>query len=672
MRQYPLFFLFLLTTFGIFCPYVSIAQENSLDSLVVLLKNAKHDSDKLRLLCELSEICEENDILTYAGPALELADKLLADPLFKNKREIFLQHKADALNNIGFIHQFHGEVIEALDFFHRSLGVQEEIDDKEGMANSLNSMAYIYEGQEEFEKAIETYSRSLKIREASGYKKGIASSLNNIGVLYFKQGNIELALEFYKRSLKLRQEIEDKTGIANSLYNIGIIYNNRNKLDSAMNYLQQSLTLRKELGDKGGVANSLAAIGGNYLAQNKTDEAMKAATASLEISQTIGYPDNIERAAALLDRVWRNKGNFKNALKYYEMFVQMRDSVTNEANRKTSIRKDYQYEYEKKAAAIKAEQDKKDALAEQDKKIRNYREFIIEAIGIIIFLILISIAIILYIRYKSKKRTSEELAIKNRIIETKNKEITDSIHYSKRIQQAILPPDAFIKNLLPESFVFFKPKDIVSGDFYWVEKFGKQVIVAAVDCTGHGVPGAFMSFVAYSLLNEAVNEHGITRPAVILSELRKGLFKMLHQSAEDASIKDGMDIAVCAIDLKTMKLEFAGAYNPLWIIRESECIELKADKIPIGAFISGVLDPFTNHEVDLKNGDNIYLFTDGYADQFGGPKEKKFKYQQMKDLLLSLQKKPMNEQHAALEKSFADWRGELEQIDDVCIIGFRL
>ncbi len=257
-------------------------------------------------------------------------------------------------------------------------------------------------------------------------------------------------------------------------------------------------------------------------------------------------------------------------------------------------------------------------------------------------------------------------------IDGKNKDITDSIHYAKRIQNAILPSESIIKQSLNESFVFYQPKAIVSGDFYWLEKWGNETLIAAVDCTGHGVPGAFMSIVGHNILTQTVNVLGLTKPALILNETNNQLSKKLNQDPEEVTVRDGMDIALIAINYSKLKIEFAGANNPLWIIRDNKMIKINGDKFPIGAFVGEELQQFTNHEWELQKKDCIYIFTDGFADQFGGPKGKKFKHKQLEELLLKHHQKPFEEQKIILEKIINDWMGDLEQIDDILVIGIRI
>lgn len=276
------------------------------------------------------------------------------------------------------------------------------------------------------------------------------------------------------------------------------------------------------------------------------------------------------------------------------------------------------------------------------------------------------------IRTKQLFEEKEKLQFAYSEIDDKNKAITDSIRYAKRLQDALLPTDSSMKQLFPDSFVLFKPKDIVSGDFYWLEQWGHQILIAAVDCTGHGVPGAFMSIVSHNILSQSVNVLGLSKPALILNETNKQISRKLNQNNDEATVMDGMDIALFAINYTKSTMEFAGANNPLWIIRDGELIEIKGNKFPIGVYFGDSLQKFTNHEWQLQKGDYIYIFSDGYADQFGGPKGKKFKYKQLQNLLLDNYKKPLDEQKVILEKTFDEWKGNLEQVDDVLIIAVHI
>lgn len=257
-------------------------------------------------------------------------------------------------------------------------------------------------------------------------------------------------------------------------------------------------------------------------------------------------------------------------------------------------------------------------------------------------------------------------------IEEQKKHIEDSIHYAKRIQNAILPPDDYVEKVLPDAFILYKPKDIVSGDFYWVSNSEDKVIVAAVDCTGHGVPGAFMSIVGNNQLNYAINVLGLERPDEILNNLNEGVTRALRQTRITSSVKDGMDIALVTIDKKSGKLEYAGAYNPLYLMRGNELVQVKADKFPVGGFMGEKLRSFTLHEFEMVKNDMIYIFSDGYADQFGGPDYSKFLVKRFRDLIEKIHDEPVGIQKEILNQILEDWRGDTPQIDDILVIGIRL
>jgi len=268
---------------------------------------------------------------------------------------------------------------------------------------------------------------------------------------------------------------------------------------------------------------------------------------------------------------------------------------------------------------------------------------------------------------KVQERTLE-IEEQKELVEEKQKDILDSITYAKRLQDAILPPVSFIKKFLPDSFLVYKPKDIVAGDFYWMERSDDNILIAAADCTGHGVPGALVSVVCSNALNRTVKEFHITEPGKILDKVRELVLETFEKS--ESNVQDGMDISLCCITTKTKEVQWSGAYNSLWYIQKGEIKEVAADKQPIGK--NNRPEPFNTHKLNLQKGDTLYLFTDGYADQFGGPKGKKFKYKQMEELLLANASKPMDEQKDVLENTLEKWKGTLEQVDDILIIGIRV
>ena len=322
---------------------------------------------------------------------------------------------------------------------------------------------------------------------------------------------------------------------------------------------------------------------------------------------------------------------------------------------------------QKEIESLQLETRNRELEADKQKWIRNA--------FVVMLLLAIGSVVVLNKQNQERSKNNFLLEKKNKQISEQNKDITDSINYAQKIQQALLPSDETIKNLFPHSFILFQPRNIVSGDFYWASFQKNASVIAAIDCTGHGVPGAFMSMIGNSLLNQIVNEQGITQPSEILFRLREEVIKALKQTGATGESRDGMDISLLRMEYKEQSskslLEFAGANNPLILIRNGKLMEYKGDKQPIGIY-SGVAKPFTNQVIEVQQGDSIYLYTDGYADQFGGHKNKKFKYAQLKELLITIAALPMDVQKEKLKINFDAWKASNEQVDDVLVIGIKI
>ncbi len=296
----------------------------------------------------------------------------------------------------------------------------------------------------------------------------------------------------------------------------------------------------------------------------------------------------------------------------------------------------------------------------------SHRNMYFVVTGLIIIIAVIAIKLL-----QLNRRTNKMLQLQNAIIEEKNKNITDSINYAKRLQNAILPTNETINTILPEHFILYRPKDIVSGDFYWISQHDNKIIMAAIDCTGHGVPGALLSIVGHNAINQTVNELGIRQPSKILNSMNTIIKKILH-SDEGSGIRDGMDMALCTYDKTTGILEYAGANNPLYIVSENKLTIIKASKLTVGSIESIVTEGPLNHSIQLKKGDCFYIFSDGYADQFGGADNKKFKTSLLKDMLQSLNNNSMTEQKKIISDTLKKWQGNNEQVDDILLIGIRV
>ena len=605
--------------------------------------------------------------IDYYTRSLQIAEEL------GNKSGI-----ASSLNSIGGIYKDQGDYAKAIDYYTRSLKISEELGDKKGIAMSLHNIGSIYKDQGDNTKAIYNYTKSLKIYEEIGDKYGIATTLNNIGNIYLSQGDYAKAIDYYTRSLKTQEELGYKKGIANSLHNIGSIYKDQGDNTKAIDYYTKSLKIHEEIGDKKGIATTLSNIGSIYYEQGDYGKALEKSTKALSIAKELGNVENIRNASENLWKTNKKLGKHSQALEMHELYIQMRDSMLSIENKEAIIQQEFKYKYEKEQALADAKHQEQMALSAEREKRQKLIAY--SAGGGLVMVLLFAFFILnrLQVTRRQKKVIEEQkqkveeqkqvVEEQKQKVEEQKKDITDSIRYAENIQKALLPAEEDL-SLLPEGFVLFQPKDIVSGDFYWLQHHNNKVYFAACDCTGHGVPGAFMSMIGSSLLDEAVVEKGITQPNEIFFEVRKGFIGALKQTEEAGTQKDGMDAVLCSWN-KNGTLEYSLAYNPLLLIREGEILETKADKQPVG-FHTGEQKPFTHHELKLDKGDTVYIFSDGYPDQFGGKKDKKFMMKNFKKLLLSIQDKTMNEQKTILETTMAEWKGETEQVDDILVMGVR-
>ncbi|MCE3278529.1 MAG: hypothetical protein K0S44_720 [Bacteroidetes bacterium] len=506
--------------------------------------------------------------------------------------------------------------------------------------------------------------KAVKIREEIGDKKGLASSFNNIGIIYDDKGDFSKALEYQLKSVAIKQESGDKKGLALSYGNMGNTYKHIGDYKKALEFFSKSLIMKEEMGDKKGIASSYHNIGLLYFQLKNISEGRKYQAKSLAVSKSIASRPDIVKAYQALSVLDSAIGDFKSAYNHHKQFTLLKDSIFNEEARNKVVESEMNFAFEKKEQAAKHEQDKRDALATEElEKQKMQRNAFIGG-----FVLMLALAGVTYRSYRNKKRSHKIIAQQKELVEAKNRDISDSINYAKRLQQAILPSERSVREILENSFILYKPKDVVAGDFYWMEKKGDIVFIAAADCTGHGVPGAMISVVCSNALNRTVKEFGLTDPGNILDKVRELVIETFEKS--ESEVKDGMDISLCVINNSKKEIQWAGANNPLWYFTGNEIREIKADKQPIGKH--EFQKPFTTHHLHLNKGDILYLFTDGYADQFGGEKGKKFKYSKFKELLLAISDKNMPDQKQLVDESFNTWKGDLDQIDDVCVIGVRL
>ncbi|MCB0408756.1 MAG: tetratricopeptide repeat protein [Flavobacteriales bacterium] len=595
------------------------------------------------------------------------------------------EHMAIASGTKGVSFYMRANYYEAVKYYHQSLSLYEKIEQKQGQAQMLNNLGLIYKELEEYDTALVYYNKSLVLKESINDQWGISSTYSNIGNIYRKKGNHSKALEFHQKSLAIKKEVDDKKGMAVALNNIGSVLEDLGQLEEAIEHFRQGLLIFEETNNQKGIAGTHNNIGRIYYKQHNYDLAILHCKKAYQIATELGLVHDIGEAALTLYECNKALGYFNIALNMHETYITYRDSAMSDENKKNVLRQEYEYQYEKQKVIDDAEHEKQLAV-EQEAKEKQQIITYATATGLVFLAIFL---IFVFNRLKVTRKQKNMIEEAHTELEEKNKEILDSISYAKRIQSAILPPQKVVKEYLQESFILYKPKDIVAGDFYWLEHKDNKVLFAAADCTGHGVPGAMVSVICNNGLNRSVREHGLIEPGKILDKTREIVIQEFEKSEEE--VKDGMDIALCSLKFMANSnpspansqqstesrqlvaiLEYAGANNPLWIIRKNaeEIEEIKADKQPIGKFTTPL--PYTTHKVQLNEGDTIYIFSDGFADQFGGEKGKKFKAANFKKLLLSIQHEPIEKQRELIDDMFEKWKGDLEQLDDVCVIGVRV
>jgi serine phosphatase RsbU (regulator of sigma subunit) len=683
----------------IFLQICVFAQQKKTDSLESLLKETTIDTLKVNLQNDLSRAYLQkapDKAEAFAQSALKLAeqirfrkgeataynnigvilwqhgDYMTARDNFQKALNIFISlgdkpGTAKCYGNIGLIYRATGDLPVALSYQFRSLKLREELKDEEGMAKNYSAIGNIYDSQNNYTLTVFYHNKALQLWDKLGNRTGVAGSYINIGNAYWDKRNDSMALDQYKRSLAIYNSLNDEAGASTCNMNIGMIYDVRKDHKKSLEYTYKALEVKQRIGDNSGISTCYINIANSLLELNRKAEAMDYLDKALKLCKASNRKEGMKIIYGTMSKVYSEQNNYHEAYNYLQLYGDMKDSLFKEGSAKEMAEMQTKYESEKKQKEIE--------LLTKDRQIqalelnKNKLWMIVLVVGILLVIVL---AALFYNRSQLKQRANHLLEHRNSEITLQKKEITDSINYAKRIQESILPPADAWSKMLPDSFIFYRPKDIVSGDFYWIEQKNDVVCFAAVDCTGHGVPGALMSVVGFNLLTQAINEVNLLKPSDILRHLDAGVTKTLRQSEEGKGVKDGMDLSLCSLNKKTLELEYAGAFNSLYYVSNGALTEIKADKFPIGVNIGGKVDDYTNHHIRLKKGDCVYLYSDGYADQFGGPKGKKFKYNQLKEMLTAISGLPVEEQRNEIERRFDAWKGDLEQVDDVVIIGVRV
>lgn len=586
---------------------------------------------------------------------------------------------------VGVCQYMMGDYPKALESYQEALSYAEKANYLKGQANALNNIGNIQDELKNYSLALSYLQKALNIRESNKNEVGANRTKENMATVYSKMGDYERALDLYLEIYDFKVSREDEEGVSTTLMNIGYAYEVLGRFQNALDYYTQSLKLLYKLDDNQNIAVCLNNIGDIYYALGNYNQAIDSSKKSLDIAKKLNLKTGIKSSALSLTKSYVEKQKFKEAYFNHVLYSQVKDSLFNEESAKILQEMETKYQTEKKQQEIEKQQL---TIEKQDAQARMRNIMLYAMLGGLLLVVLIAVQV--YRGYKQKQKANALLSAKNMeieqknehlnqanveiteqkaLIEEKNLNIMDSIRYAKRIQQTILPRDQFVEKYLPKSFILYKPKDIVSGDFYWMEVVDNKAFVSAVDCTGHGVPGAFVSIVGYNSLNRTVMEFGLEKPADILNKLNDLVVDTFVRHS-DSDVKDGMDMSIVSIDLDSMKVQFAGAQNPVYVVNDDGIVEYTANKQPIGSS----LEPknFDNYELETKRDDMIYLFSDGYIDQFGGPKGKKFMRKRFKEVLQSIYKLDVKTQKQHLDNTIIEWMGSEEQLDDILVIGIRL
>lgn len=578
--------------------------------------------------------------------------------------------------DLGMANKALGRLKPALEFYQKAVLVAENLNDDDYKIAGLVNMGTVYDDLKLYAKARNCYMQCIDLCTQHKDQMGIAKMYNNIGFIFINQNQPDSALVYFRKAYDIKRDLQNPKSLALTVLNIGQALFQKKQYDSAMTYYQTAFNTYVEVNDSAGIAAlylNFASIALKKKAYKKATDYLKL---SLELSKKANYTESMAEGYKSLSDVYNEQGDYKNAYESHVLFYSLRDSILNEKITRQLTEMDAIYESsekEKKIASLHQQAKIKNAvLAKRDAEAKRKKAWMIVFGSALVFVCLLLVLVVR--NNRQKKQANRLLTHQKHVIEEKNKEILDSINYAKRLQDAILPSRKLVRSWLEESFIMYKPKDIVAGDFYWMETVThtphQLVLFAAADCTGHGVPGAMVSVVCATALNRSVKEFKLTTPADILNKTRELVIETFERSENE--VKDGMDISLCSLNTVTRELQWAGANNPLWILRKNSAVleEVQGDRQPVGKHVNPV--NFTPHTIRLEPGDTIYIFTDGYADQFGGEKGKKLKLSNLKKIILDTGTAAMAKQLYHLEECFEQWRGGFEQLDDVCVIGIRV
>lgn len=705
-RELPDWQKFLYKTYS----FVFVDSKTAVARLDSLLTDAKKRKDTERIAH-----CEE--IIGLVN--LFQNDSRNADLLFK-RSEAYLKEKKDFISLGDYESRKAIIVMNKLKFrdseklFLKSLWYFERANAPEYQVGVFYKMGLMLNFDNRPGDAANMYTKGLKIAESLNDKYLMMQGNLDLGASMMSLGVDDKVGRYLLKAKDMALELKDTAMLTNTAFYLSSFYEERKERDEALKYARMAISFFKNK-QQHPFYGTLSALMANYLVETtKLDSAFYFANVALEKNVKDQNKTGILEARAVRAKVFRKKKDLFAAKREYQecipliqelgynataarvykgysevefalgnvgdayadliTFIAINDSIFKQESQKEIAKVEALFQNERKEIQIKNLNALRDAesIARANETQLHNRQKIAMAFGLLIALVFS------FFIWKSNKRKQkdnliiklqrDEMEMQKELVEEKNREIMDSITYAKRLQDAILPPVEQIRSIFKQAFILFQPKEIVAGDFYWMDEHNGKIFFAVCDCTGHGVPGAMVSVVGHNALNRCIREFNLTEPGPILDKLSTLVEETFSHSDND--VKDGMDISLCVYDPKSKTLKWSGANNPIWLVRDGEFQEIKGDKQPIGKF--HIRKPFSSHVLEIKGNDCLYLFSDGYADQFGGEKGKKFKYAQLRELLLSIHKQNMDEQLINLKGVFQKWRGKLDQVDDVCVIGIKI
>lgn len=645
-------------------------QMNNLDSSLVYLQSAIYSFDALGKEQQVVKACNAY-ATTYAFKG-DLDNALInfQDALKINLRLNQLNDIGDSYSNIALVYYYQAKPDSAIVNHLKSLKYYERANNLQGVADKQSDIAILYKEQEQPGLALKYLNLAVEANKKLGYKQGLARSYNNIANIYLEQEKYAQAKSNFEWSLEINKEIKDSNEIAVLLGNLGLINFKQNNFDLALNYYEQAEKLNlQQIERRSNLAENYINIGELYQAKGDDVSAMTYLLKAKKISEELNRADIKKHSLESLSKIYENMGEYRRAYAVYKEYTAIKDSIFNDKNLK--LIESFKSNLDEQEEKLYKETKKNLELVKDNNMIIIYT-------SIIVFIVLFFIIIYIFIQFKNKKRVSEVLSaqkkqilIQKKLVDEKNEEIYSSIRYAQKIQNTIIPTKTLLDEFLDNYFVYYKPKDIVSGDFYWFEEYKGDIFIAAADCTGHGIPGSMLSLIGNRVLNDAIKQENILKPDEILEHINIQFLYELNQKSGDLESRDGMDICLIKINKDKQSIEFSGAKRPLIYTLNGEINVIKGDKYSIGGNQNKTDINFITHYIKIEKGMNIYLTTDGFVDQIGG-NGKKFGSKRLRTLFLENSDKSMNEQSFILDDEFYSHIGNEEQRDDITMIGIEL